>query len=46
MALELAPLGILVKIVEPGGVRTDFAGRSLEVAHKDGCMPMTRLSGG
>ncbi len=36
MALELAPLGIRVKIVEPGGVRTDFAGRSLEIAHKEG----------
>jgi NAD(P)-dependent dehydrogenase (short-subunit alcohol dehydrogenase family) len=26
---ELAPLGISVTIVEPGGFRTDFAGRSL-----------------
>lgn len=26
---ELEPLGIRVKIVEPGGYRTDFAGRSL-----------------
>lgn len=28
-ALELAPLGIRVRIVEPGGVKTDFSGRSL-----------------
>lgn len=27
--LELAPLGIRIKLVEPGGVKTDFAGRSL-----------------
>jgi NAD(P)-dependent dehydrogenase (short-subunit alcohol dehydrogenase family) len=26
---ELAPLGIRVKLVEPGAIRTDFAGRSL-----------------
>lgn len=36
LALELAPLGIRVKIVEPGGVKTDFAGRSLELMRKDG----------
>ena len=36
MALELAPLGVQVKLVEPGGVRTDFAGRSLDFAKKEG----------
>ena len=30
---ELAPLGIRVKIVEPGGVRTDFGGRSFVFTH-------------
>ena len=30
LAQELQPLGIQVKLVEPGGVRTDFAGRSLD----------------
>lgn len=27
---ELGPLGIRVKIVEPGGIKTDFGGRSLD----------------
>lgn len=34
--LELAPLGIKVRVVEPGGVRTDFAGRSMVMAAKEG----------
>ena len=32
LAQEVAPLGIRVTIVEPGVFRTDFAGRSLQVA--------------
>lgn len=36
LALELAPHGIVVKLVEPGGVRTDFAGRSLDLMHQPG----------
>lgn len=30
---ELAPLGIEVKIVQPGGIDTDFGGRSLDVSN-------------
>lgn len=30
---ELAPLGIRVKILEPGGMRTDFAGRSFDFSN-------------
>jgi short-subunit dehydrogenase len=32
LAGELAPFGIRVYLIEPGGVRTDFANRSLSVA--------------
>lgn len=32
---ELAPAGIQVKLVEPGGVATDFGGRSLDFQHKE-----------
>jgi len=32
---ELSPLGIKVKIVEPGGVATDFGGRSLDFQHDE-----------
>jgi len=35
LAYELEPLGIKVKIVEPGGVVTDFATRSLDFAHNE-----------
>jgi NAD(P)-dependent dehydrogenase (short-subunit alcohol dehydrogenase family) len=30
---ELAPLGVRVKIVEPGGMKTDFAGRSFDFSN-------------
>jgi NAD(P)-dependent dehydrogenase (short-subunit alcohol dehydrogenase family) len=30
---ELMPLGIRVKLVEPGGIRTDFGGRSLDFSN-------------
>ncbi|MEJ0087220.1 MAG: SDR family oxidoreductase [Pseudomonadota bacterium] len=30
---ELAPLGIRVKVIEPGGIRTDFGGRSLDFSN-------------
>jgi NAD(P)-dependent dehydrogenase (short-subunit alcohol dehydrogenase family) len=33
---ELNPLGIQLKIVEPGGVQTDFAGRSLDMFDASG----------
>jgi len=31
---ELAPLGIKVKIIEPGGIRTDFGGRSFDFSNE------------
>jgi NAD(P)-dependent dehydrogenase (short-subunit alcohol dehydrogenase family) len=36
LAMELAPQGVRVKVVEPGGVKTDFAGRSLDVMSLSG----------
>ncbi len=36
LALELAPHNIRIKIVEPSGVKTDFAGRSLDLMQKEG----------
>jgi NAD(P)-dependent dehydrogenase (short-subunit alcohol dehydrogenase family) len=33
---ELDPFGIRVKLIEPGSIKTDFYGRSEEVAQKDG----------
>ncbi|MBL4767676.1 MAG: SDR family oxidoreductase [Rhodobacteraceae bacterium] len=36
LSYELAPLGIKTKIVEPGAIKTDFAGRSLDLNFDDG----------
>jgi NAD(P)-dependent dehydrogenase (short-subunit alcohol dehydrogenase family) len=36
LAYELKELGIQVKIIEPGGVDTDFAGRSMSFAAEEG----------
>lgn len=33
LAYELAPLGVRVRIVEPGGILTDFGGRSLDFSN-------------
>lgn len=46
LADELAPLGIKVTNVEPGGLRTDFSGRSLAVAQRqiDDYAPTAHLS--
>ena len=32
---ELAPLGIAVKLVEPGGIKTDFGGRSFDLTNDE-----------
>lgn len=32
---ELAPLGVAVKVVEPGFMKTDFAGRSLDMSNDE-----------
>ena len=36
LALELAPHGVVVKLIEPGGVKTDFSGRSLDLMSREG----------
>ena len=41
---ELAPFGIKVKVVAPGGVETDFAGRSLVTTFSDDVVPMPTRS--
>lgn len=35
LAYELGELGIQVKLIEPGGVSTDFSGRSMDIAMPD-----------
>jgi short-subunit dehydrogenase len=47
LALELAQFGIRVKIVAPGGMQTDFAGRSLQGAMHDAYQQLvTKVSEG
>lgn len=36
LSYELSELGIQVKLIEPGGVDTDFGGRSMVLASQDG----------
>lgn len=43
---ELAPLGIGVKIVEPGGVATDFGGRSMDFQHDETLTEYNEFVGG
>lgn len=38
---ELKPFGIRVKLVEPGGIRTDFGTRSMELVVEEPYEPMT-----
>ncbi|MCB9048417.1 MAG: SDR family oxidoreductase [Lewinellaceae bacterium] len=33
---EMAQIGVKVKVIEPGGVATDFGGRSLDMQHNQG----------
>jgi NAD(P)-dependent dehydrogenase (short-subunit alcohol dehydrogenase family) len=42
---ELSPLGIRIKIIEPGGVRTDFAGRSFVFTNDPGLAEYQPLVG-
>jgi short-subunit dehydrogenase len=35
LVLELDTIGVRMKIVEPGGVDTDFGGRSLDVSNDE-----------
>ncbi|WP_268037043.1 SDR family NAD(P)-dependent oxidoreductase, partial [Algoriphagus sp. PAP.12] len=32
---ELEPIGVKIKIVEPGSIKTDFSGRSMDFQHND-----------
>jgi NAD(P)-dependent dehydrogenase (short-subunit alcohol dehydrogenase family) len=36
LSWELEPLGVRVKIVEPGAIKTDFAGRSFDFSNDEG----------
>ncbi|MCP4441945.1 MAG: SDR family oxidoreductase [Aureispira sp.] len=43
---ELAATGVQVKLVEPGGVATDFGGRSLDFQHDEALMEYNEFVGG
>ncbi len=43
LQFELRPLGIRVKIVEPGAIKTDFYDRSAEIAHDRGLVEYNAL---
>ncbi|MCG8348968.1 MAG: SDR family oxidoreductase [Chloroflexales bacterium] len=45
LSYELGELGIRVKIIEPGGVATDFSGRSLVLAGKEGLTAYDEVMG-
>ena len=36
LSWELEPIGVKVKIVEPGAIKTDFAGRSFDLSNDEG----------
>lgn len=42
MAFELNSFGVNIKTVSPGGIETDFAGRSLDLASSEGYEQMTQ----
>ncbi|MEM0997567.1 MAG: SDR family oxidoreductase [Bacteroidota bacterium] len=42
---ELAPIGIKVKLIEPGGVHTDFGGRSMDFQHDEKLAEYNELVG-
>jgi NAD(P)-dependent dehydrogenase (short-subunit alcohol dehydrogenase family) len=43
LQFELEPLGIRVKLIEPGAIQTDFSGRSLDRLQKDGLVAYNSL---
>lgn len=40
---ELSPLGIVVKVIEPGGIKTEFGGRSFDLSNDKGLVEYQRL---